>query len=58
MQINCLIYAIEKVRLAIFDVIDSDRTILQQEQLAAQLKGGQIIASVNLIRALGGGWNN
>ena len=44
--------------ISYLDVIDSDRTILQQEQLAAQLKGGQIIASVNLIRALGGGWNN
>ncbi|MFI7917320.1 hypothetical protein ACFMJ1_14525, partial [Acinetobacter baumannii] len=31
---------------------------LQQEQLAAQLKGSQIIASINLIRALGGGWSS
>ena len=37
------------------DVIDSDRTILQQEQLAIQLKGSRMIASVDLIRALGGG---
>ena len=39
--------------ISYLDVIDSDRTILQQEQLAAQLKGSQIIASINLIRALG-----
>nr|WP_086208891.1 efflux transporter outer membrane subunit [Acinetobacter sp. ANC 4204] len=38
------------------DVIDSDRNILQQEQLAAQLHGSRMIASVDLIRALGGGW--
>lgn len=37
------------------DVIDSDRTVLQQEQLAIQLKGSRMIASVDLIRALGGG---
>ena len=37
------------------EVIDSDRTVLQQEQLAIQLKGSRIIASVDLIRALGGG---
>jgi multidrug efflux system outer membrane protein len=39
-------------------VIDSDRTILQQEQLSAQLNGTRMMASVNLIRALGGGWHN
>ncbi|MFX7197172.1 hypothetical protein ABTI40_14990, partial [Acinetobacter baumannii] len=44
--------------ISYLDVIDSDRTILQQEQLAAQLKGSQIIASINLIRALGGGWSS
>ena len=41
--------------ISYLDVIDSDRTILQQEQLAAQLKGSQIIASINLIRAFRGG---
>ena len=39
------------------DVIDSDRNILQQEQLAAQLHGSRMIASVDIIRALGGGWH-
>ena len=41
--------------MSYLEVIDSDRTILQQEQLAIQLKGSRIIASVDLIRALGGG---
>lgn len=42
--------------ISYLDVIDSDRTILQQEQLSAQLNGTRMMASVNLIRALGGGW--
>lgn len=42
--------------ISYIDVIDSDRNILQQEQLAAQLNGSRMIASVDLIRALGGGW--
>ena len=44
--------------ISYLDVIDSDRTILQQEQLSAQLNGTRMMASVNLIRALGGGWHN
>jgi multidrug efflux system outer membrane protein len=43
--------------ISYLDVIDSDRTTLQQEQLAAQLHGSRMIANVDLIRALGGGWN-
>ncbi len=43
--------------ISYLDVIDSDRTILQQEQLAVQLKGSRMITSVELIRVLGGGWN-
>lgn len=42
--------------ISYLDVIDSDCNILQQEQLAAQLHGNRMIASVGLIRALGGGW--
>lgn len=42
--------------ISYLDVIDSDRNILQQEQLSAQLNGSRMIASVDLIRALGGGW--
>lgn len=45
-------------RISYLDVIDSDRNILQQEQLAAQLHGSRMIASVDLIRALGGGWHS
>ncbi|WP_445403546.1 efflux transporter outer membrane subunit [Acinetobacter vivianii] len=44
--------------ISYLDVIDSDRSILQQEQLAAQLHGSRMIASVDLIRALGGGWHS
>ncbi|MCJ8162936.1 efflux transporter outer membrane subunit [Acinetobacter sp. A7.4] len=43
--------------ISYLDVIDSDRTLLKQEQLAAQLQGSRMIANVNLIRALGGGWS-
>ncbi|MBJ8418499.1 efflux transporter outer membrane subunit [Acinetobacter courvalinii] len=43
--------------ISYLDVIDSDRSILQQEQFAAQLHGSRMIASVDLIRALGGGWH-
>ncbi|ENX42870.1 efflux transporter outer membrane subunit [Acinetobacter sp. NIPH 2100] len=43
--------------ISYLDVIDSDRSILQQEQLATQLHGSRMIASVDLIRALGGGWH-
>ena len=39
------------------DRIGSDRNILQQEQLAAQLHGSRMIASVDIIRVLGGGWH-
>lgn len=38
------------------DVIDADRTVLQSQRTAVQLSGVQAVASVNLIRALGGGW--
>jgi multidrug efflux system outer membrane protein len=38
------------------DVIDADRTVLQSQRAAAQLAGLQAVATVNLIRALGGGW--
>lgn len=38
------------------EVIDAERTVLQSRRAAAQLSGMQAIAAVNLIRALGGGW--
>ena len=40
------------------DVIDADRTVLQSQRAAAQLAGLQAVSTVNLIRALGGGWSS
>jgi multidrug efflux system outer membrane protein len=40
------------------DVIDADRTVLQAQRVAAQLAGTQAVSTVNLIRALGGGWGD
>jgi len=39
------------------DVIDADRTVLQAQRAAVQLAGVQAVSTVNLIRALGGGWS-
>ncbi len=38
------------------DVIESQRSALQSQRAAVQLSGVQADATVNLIRALGGGW--
>lgn len=40
-----------------FEVVDADRTVLTTRLLQAQIEGQRLIASVQLIRALGGGWN-
>ncbi|KAJ3473328.1 hypothetical protein NLI96_g13048 [Meripilus lineatus] len=40
------------------DVIDAQRTVLAAQRAAVQLAGAQAIATVNLVRALGGGWGN
>lgn len=40
-----------------FNVIDADRTVLQQQRTAVQLDGERARSTVNLIRALGGGWD-
>jgi multidrug efflux system outer membrane protein len=40
------------------DVIDAQRTVLQSQRSAVQLSGVQTVATVNLIRALGGGWGD
>jgi len=37
-------------------VIDADRSVLQQRRVAIQLDAEQAGATVNLIRAIGGGW--
>jgi len=39
------------------DVIDAERTVLQSQRVALQLAGAQAVSTVNLIRALGGGWD-
>jgi len=39
------------------NVIDADRTVLQQQRTSVQLDGQRARATVNLIRALGGGWH-
>jgi multidrug efflux system outer membrane protein len=39
-----------------FDVIDADRTVLQQRRASVTLDGERARSTVNLIRALGGGW--
>jgi len=40
------------------DVIDAERTVLQSQTTAVQLTGLQAAATVNLVRALGGGWGD
>lgn len=39
------------------EVIDAERTVLQSRRAAVQLAGMQAVSAVNLIRALGGGWD-
>lgn len=39
-----------------FEVVTTQRTSLAAEQAAVQLRGQRFVATVNLIRALGGGW--
>ena len=40
------------------EVVDASRDALQAERGNAQLAGQRLIAAVQLIKALGGGWNN
>jgi len=40
-----------------FEVIDADRSVLQQRRASVQLDGERARATVALIRALGGGWD-
>jgi len=39
-----------------FNVILAQATLLQNERTAAQLLGRRLTASINLVRAAGGGW--
>lgn len=41
-----------------FSVIDADRTVLQQQRAAVKIDGERARSTVNLIRALGGGWHD
>ncbi|VVN56980.1 Toluene efflux pump outer membrane protein TtgF [Pseudomonas fluorescens] len=43
--------------VAYLDVIDSDRTLLQTRLSGVKLSGARAASTVNLIRALGGGWD-
>jgi len=45
-------------QIAYLDVIDAERQVLQTQLQASQLTGIQAVATVNLIRALGGGWED
>jgi multidrug efflux system outer membrane protein len=65
-QADAVIYAKRATELAkirydagsanYLEYIDADRTELQQERLEVQIEGQQFVATVRLIKALGGGW--
>ena len=40
------------------EVVDASRDALQAERANAQLAGQRLITAVQLIKALGGGWEN
>jgi multidrug efflux system outer membrane protein len=43
-------------QISFLDVIDSQRTVLDTQLQASRLQASRAVATVNLIRALGGGW--
>jgi multidrug efflux system outer membrane protein len=43
--------------ISYLDVMDSDRNLLTQQRLAAQIDGERARSTIDLIRALGGGWH-
>lgn len=43
--------------ISYLDVIEADRTVLAQRRISVQLTGEQARSTVELIRALGGGWD-
>jgi len=45
-------------QVSYLNVIDSERSVLVSQLQASQLRGLQAVATVNLIRALGGGWGD
>lgn len=48
----------EEGQVSYLNVIDSERSVLVSQLQASQLQGVQAVATVNLIRALGGGWGD
>jgi outer membrane protein, multidrug efflux system len=40
------------------EVLDAERTRLSNQRLAAQIQGAQLVTSIGLIKALGGGWRD
>ena len=42
--------------MSYLEVVDASRATLQTERASAQLAGQRLITSVQLIKALGGGW--
>ncbi|RQH05412.1 efflux transporter outer membrane subunit [Paraburkholderia dinghuensis] len=48
----------EEGEVSYLNVIDSERSVLVAQLQASQLQGSQAVATVNLIRALGGGWGD
>ncbi len=47
----------QKGAINFLDVLDAERTLLQTERTQAQLLGQRMLATVQLIKALGGDWN-
>jgi len=43
---------------AYLEVIVAQQALLNSERLAAQIQGQRILASVLLVKALGGGWRS
>ncbi len=41
-----------------FEGVDAERTVLQNERQATLILGQRLVASVILIKALGGGWQD
>jgi outer membrane protein, multidrug efflux system len=48
----------EKCAVSFLDVLDAERTLLQDERVSAQLLGARLQVTVQLIKALGGEWGN
>lgn len=48
----------EKGAVSFLDVLDAERTLLQDERISAQLLGARMEVTVQLIKALGGKWSS